>query len=61
MSLDFVEKFSLILLEGMGCSAGLLLAPVESFDQPKKDPINLFLPILGNFWCSVVTLVDFRR
>ena len=48
MSLDFVEKFSLILLEGMARSAGLLLAPVESFDQPKKDLIKLFLVFRSN-------------
>ena len=48
--------------------AGLLLAPAEGFGpQPraffalraKKKLIMLFKPILGHFWCPVVTLVAF--
>ena len=27
----------------------------------KKEPIMLVLPIIGHFWCSVVTLVTFTR
>ena len=28
-------------------------------DRAKKEVIMLFWPILGNFWCPVVTLVTF--
>ena len=54
-------------LEDTARYAGLLLAPAEGFSlQPRlflafgqKRPILLFWPILGNFWCQVVTLVTF--
>ena len=34
----------------------LLLAPAKGFDRA----YYAVLPILGNFWCSVVTLVTFN-
>ena len=45
--------------------AGLLLAPAESFARGffcplgKKRAWYAVLPILGHFWCSVVTLITF--
>ena len=50
-------------LEGTARNAGLLLAPAEGFGQgffalqEKKELFTLFLPILGHFWCPVVTVV----
>ena len=47
---------------------GLLLAPTEGFGlhlrlifalQAIKWLFTLFVPILGNFWCAVVTSVTF--
>ena len=36
--------------------AGRHKAPAEGFGQ---GPIMLFWPVLGHFWCSVLTLVTF--
>ena len=51
----------LVALEGTARYAGLLLAPAEAFFalRAKKELIMLFWPIFGNFWCPVVTLVNF--
>ena len=52
-------------LEGRARYAGLILAPAEGFGQGffgpsgKKELFTLFVPILGHFWCSVVTSVTF--
>ena len=55
-------------LEDMARYAGLLLAPAEGFGlwsraffalRAKTGLIMLFWPILGHFWCPVVTLVTF--
>ena len=52
------------LLEGMTSYAGQLLAPGEGFGlwpklSGKKGLIMRFWPILGHFWCSVVTFITF--
>ena len=70
----FISSFSTALifkglLEGMALYAGQLLAPAEGFGlRPRlfctsgiKGLICCFVPILGHFWCSVVTLVIFRN
>ena len=59
----------LLKLEDTARYAGLLLAPAEGFGLPpriffcslgkRKEFIMLFWPILGNFWCAVVTFVTF--
>ena len=52
-------------LEGRARYAGLILAPAEGFGRGffgpsgKKELFTLFVPILGHFWCSVVTSVTF--
>ena len=51
-------------LEDTARYAGLLLAPAEGFGRGlflpgKKKLIMRFWPILGHFWCPVVTLVTF--
>ena len=45
-----------------------LLAPAEGFGlrprhffRAKKELIMLFWPVLGHFWCPVVTLVTFSN
>ena len=42
-------------------SCGGLRPSAEAFLalRAKKEPIMLFWPIFGNFWCTVVTLVTF--
>ena len=52
-------------LEGTARYTGLLLNPVEGFSQgffapwAQKELFMDFVPILGHFWCSVVTYVTF--
>ena len=52
----------LVLLEGTARCAGLLLAPAEGFGLwlklffcKTKKLFMLCVPILGHFWCSLVT------
>ena len=61
-------KNKYVKVEGMARHVDQLLAPAEGFDLcprffwlfgQRKGLIMLFLPILGHFWCSVVTLVTF--
>ena len=55
-------------LEGTACYVALLLAHVEGFSLRlryffplgKKELFTLFVLILGNFWCSVVTCAGLR-
>ena len=58
----------LSLLEGTARYAGSLLAPAESYGlwlriclpfAQKREPLTMFMLILGHFWCSVVTYVMF--
>ena len=46
------------MLEGMAHYADQHLAPADGFGRG-LFVIMLFLPILGHFWCSLVTLVTF--
>ena len=52
-------------LEDTARYAGLLLAPAEGFGRgffalrAKNELFMLFWPILGDFWCPVVTVVTF--
>ena len=58
-------KLFLLKQEGKARYVGLLLATVEDFGQDfffplgKKIDLTLFVLILGDFWCSVVTSVTF--
>ena len=56
------------ILEDTARYAGQLLAPAKGFGlqlrlfltfEQKKELIMLFWPILGQFWCLILTLVIF--
>ena len=65
-----LKNYSVYILEGTARYAGLLLAPAEVFGQGRgfflpfwgeKELYTLCVLILGHFWCSAVTSVNFNN
>ena len=48
-------------LENIACYAGQLIGGLWPSAEAKKGLVMLVLPILGHFWWSVVTSVNFSN